>query len=442
MAEVPHQKPPAESAAKPSGPERRAFRLCTRLACLLAAVFVLLPPEWMSAGADFWKHGSWLGWIPQLHKQAWPEGPKFISGASPFVAVCSSVAARGVGLAVGAGLALAGVTLLARRRWFCRFVCPVGLALEWTGRVGFGRRATWWRRCLPLGQYAALLTLGGAVLGYPVLAWMDPLAFLSSASGAWAGNAISGILAGAGLAFMLVTALLCGPIWCGRLCPLGGMQDIFAALRSLVIKKQTSDDVTVASGDSPQVGAMPLARRALLAGMLGAAGGWWGRRSARAGTPPRPPGAAGEGRFTGLCIRCGMCVRVCPSKIIQPDVGQTGLAGLLAPRLSFDSGYCHEDCNACTRACPSGAIAPLSLEAKQKHVIGLAKIDRPACLLTQGQECGVCIKYCPLDAIRSVWDEKAYESVLVVDAAKCNGCGCCEMSCPTAPRAIRVQVVL
>ena len=436
------QKPPVIPAEAAKTPNRWVLRLHTRLACLAVAVFLLLPSvPVMDASSAFWRSVPQLAWIPGLHKAACPAGAKYVSGASPFVAVCSAIAARGAGLALGAGLVITAVVLLTRRRWFCRYLCPAGLALEGAWRIGLGRKASWWSKCPPLGQYAALLTLAGAIVGYPVLLWMDPLALLSSAFGVGrSGDALAGMLAGAGLTFMIALSLLAGPIWCGRLCPLGGLQDFLAAVRSLFVNKRRAEE---SPADQPQVGGMPLARRALLAGAVGAGLGLWGCKSARAGVGPlRPPGAAGAGRFTGLCIRCGMCVRACPSKIIQPDLGQSGLAGVLAPRLGFDYGYCNEDCNACTQVCPSGAIARLNLEAKKRHIIGLAKISKPLCLLTQGQECGACIKYCPNDAIRSVWDPKEYESVLVADPVKCNGCGACEMVCPTEPvKAIRVEAI-
>ena len=41
--------------------------------------------------------------------------------------------------------------------------------------------------------------------------------------------------------------------------------------------------------------------------------------------------------------------------------------------------------------------------------------------------------------LKFVWDKEAYESYPVVDPLKCNGCGACEVRCPTTDiKAIRV----
>jgi formate hydrogenlyase subunit 6/NADH:ubiquinone oxidoreductase subunit I len=102
-----------------------------------------------------------------------------------------------------------------------------------------------------------------------------------------------------------------------------------------------------------------------------------------------------------------------------------------------------EDCNACTQVCPSGALQPLELPDKRKHIIGEALVDATLCLLTLGKkDCNVCERACPFEAISIVWDENAYVAYPAINARKCNGCGACEVVCPTSiPKAIRVWKV-
>jgi Fe-S-cluster-containing hydrogenase component 2 len=80
--------------------------------------------------------------------------------------------------------------------------------------------------------------------------------------------------------------------------------------------------------------------------------------------------------------------------------------------------------------CPSGAIARLSLEAKNKAPIGLAKFDASLCLLLEDRECDICARACPYQAIAMVWSEEEYAALPVVDADKCPGCGACQVICP------------
>jgi ferredoxin-type protein NapF len=154
--------------------------------------------------------------------------------------------------------------------------------------------------------------------------------------------------------------------------------------------------------------------------------------------PLRPPGAIEEDEFTGLCLRCGNCMRACPSGIIHPDTGQAGILGLLSPVVRYEQEYCVENCNACTKVCPSGALQALNLEQKHRYVIGQAMVDRSLCLWSFS-DCNTCIRACPFEAVQIQWDEEAYESYPVVDPLKCNGCGACEVVCPAGDiKAIKV----
>ncbi len=61
---------------------------------------------------------------------------------------------------------------MVRRRWFCRWVCPTGLCADGASRVGLklGLRGT---RLPAVGTWIAIVTLGGACLGYPIFAWLE-----------------------------------------------------------------------------------------------------------------------------------------------------------------------------------------------------------------------------------------------------------------------------
>jgi ferredoxin-type protein NapF len=280
----------------------------------------------------------------------------------------------------------------------------------------------------------------GAVAGYPVLLWMDPLCIFSSPFALnRATNLISVILICLGLGVLLAGTFVVGMLWCVRICPLSGMQDLLFSFRKALWTRMTAMA-------SPQQ--FRAARRAFFAGAAGAVLGLLARRTGAAryrasDTLLRPPGAVPEDRFAGLCIRCNNCVHACPSKIIQPDTGrEAGLAGFGAPVIRYDRDYkyCLETCNACTQVCPTGALTPLDLQPKNKYIIGEALVDNNVCLVPLGKkECDACERSCPYQAIKITWDEEQYIAYPVIDPKKCNGCGACEVVCPTTPvRAIRV----
>ena len=147
-----------------------------------------------------------------------------------------------------------------------------------------------------------------------------------------------------------------------------------------------------------------------------------------------PPGAVDDSAFTGLCTRCGNCARVCPSGIIERDLGAGGWAGLLTPVLSFHRDYCREDCVRCAQACPTGALSRVSLAKKRTIRLGLPRVDMSLCLLGEDRECSLCRSRCPYEAIRYVFSEADYTLTPQIDPNRCNGCGACEAACPTSPR--------
>lgn len=354
-----------------------------------------------------------------------------VPGASPFVAVVSFLATFTVKAVMGAGFVI-GLLCLFGHRWFCRWVCPMGVctdAASWVGRR-LGRRA---RPGVPLGQWIVWLTLAGAMFGFPLLVWLDPLSLLSGAFlpksqvgsfAAWASPLCF-------LCLMLLTAWW-PQFWCARACPLGALQDLLKISANTVHSTMRR----VEKQASPPLGALtkPLARRAFLGMALGTAGAvavdW---RSTSDEPVLRPPGALPHPVFAGLCTRCGNCARACPSQIITRDPGQVHWISLSTPTLQLDRDYCREDCVACTQVCPSGALRPVSLDQKASITIGLASVDMSLCLLGEDRECSACRRWCPYEAIQYVFSDADYTQVPVIDPEKCTGCGACQAYCPTQP---------
>jgi len=282
-----------------------------------------------------------------------------------------------------------------------------------------------------------VLTLAGAAFGYPLFLWLDPLAMFSGVFnlGSRSAGPASWWCAVGLPAVLLISVLLPGG-WCACICPLGALQDLLSHVASAVRRRFLP---ARQRGNSRPHGR--LARRLLLAASLGAC---WAaatrtlRRTASA--PLRPPGAIAEWNFPGACIRCGNCVRACPVGIIGADLGQHGMAGLLAPVLRFEQDYCHEDCTRCMDLCSSGALRQLSAEAKRGTPIGYPRVDMGRCLLGDDHECARCRNSCPFEAITLVFSPTDYALTPRIDPAKCSGCGACEVACPTSPaKAIVVQ---
>ena len=397
-------------AAKSGEGARRRWRAAGRWGVLVAAAVL-----------------AWLGSVGY-------SGSVVLPALSPFVATGSLLAARTASVVT---LLAVPVLLLALwfPRWFCRYGCPTGFLQELLERLrpGVPRPTT---RVPEVGKWLVAITFGGACIGYPVFLWLDPLALFNGFLNAWRlPLTATAALAGIGLPALFLFDLVFPRIWCQRLCPLGATQELLAWPRRWLRLSRSQQTPEKQSLNGPL-----LARRLFLGGCFGA-GVAFLTGKARASSPPplRPPGALDESHFVGVCVRCGNCAVACPSQIIRPDLGASGVAGFLTPALSFDSDYCREDCHRCGLVCPSGAIARLPLAEKRRRVIGPAKVDLETCLLANGRECTACLKRCPYEALLMHSPDGGFSNEPRVDLAKCTGCGACEAVCPVRPhRAIRV----
>ena len=370
----------------------------------------------------------------------WPAAWRYVLPAlSPHVAVCSAVSLR-----IASMLFLLSAPMLVvmalRHRFWCRHLCPVGLITETCGKLRRERkvddegqestqRGTNKRVHVPFstGRFLALASLGGALAGYPLFLWMDPLALFSGFFNFSQASV-------AGLVTVMLISVASPGLWCSRICPLGATQDLLARGGRLLIGSKTKSSKRCGNTEFSQ-------RRIFLATGLGAVFAAVIPKALPAKKRClRPPGAVDEAAFKGACIRCGNCIRSCPSGIIEPSIDSRDVAGFLVPKLRFSGpDYCREDCNKCGHVCPTGVIRPLSLQDKNQHVIGVAEIDLSECLLTMDEECGVCMPRCPQGAIVEQFSRETYTATVKVVPGKCNGCGACVGICPA--KIVRVETV-
>ena len=169
----------------------------------------------------------------------------------------------------------------------------------------------------------------------------------------------------------------------------------------------------------------------------------------------RPPGSLLEPRFLERCIRCGECMKVCPTNGLQPSLTEAGLEGLWTPVLVPRVGYCEPGCVLCGQVCPTGAIWEITLDEKigrsagnpqagDPVKIGTGFYDRGRCLpWAMGTECLVCEEWCPTspkaiylvpaDVVTSTGETKRVRQPYV-DPKRCTGCGACEYACPVHDR--------
>jgi ferredoxin len=173
----------------------------------------------------------------------------------------------------------------------------------------------------------------------------------------------------------------------------------------------------------------------------------------------RPPGSLAEEDFAAKCVKCGACIRACPTGVLQPAALQAGFEGIWTPILRYDVAFCTHTCTLCSQACPTGAIAPIrpvdlvgdppKLEPIR---LGTAFFDRSRCLpWAMATPCIVCEEMCPTSP-KAIWVEPAevprHDGTKVkvqlphLDPKLCIGCGICQNRCPVgAKAAIQVSSV-
>jgi polyferredoxin len=174
----------------------------------------------------------------------------------------------------------------------------------------------------------------------------------------------------------------------------------------------------------------------------------------------RPPGSLEEREFLARCIRCGECMKVCPTNAIQPALLESGVEGLWTPMLKMRVGYCEYNCVLCGQVCPTGAIWKLTEAEKLGKAegggaqpgkkgpgpvkIGTAFYDQGRCLpWAMATPCIVCEEFCPTSP-KAIWVQAEtvtrHDGATVtvqrprVDVDKCVGCGICENVCPVQDR--------
>lgn len=136
----------------------------------------------------------------------------------------------------------------------------------------------------------------------------------------------------------------------------------------------------------------------------------------------RPPGALAEEEFLKRCIKCGQCMRICPTNVIQPGGIDGGLENLWTPVLNnrIGSSGCQLNCVACGQICPTSAIRPISLSEKLGTgefaeagpiKLGTAFIDRGRCLpWAMDKPCIVCEENCPVSP-KAIYTQEYFNTV-------------------------------
>ena len=289
--------------------------------------------------------------------------------------------------------AMLGLSWIEPRLW-CRYLCPLGALLGLVGRFGLMGRSVDTDACISCSACAKACPMDAVSPDYHATD-------MSRCQTCYA---------------------------CADVCPTAA---ISVGARPARVSYSPSRRVAVWAGGL-----------ALLAGFYTFTGIGRSQRNARL---VRPPGAGDERDVLALCSRCGQCMKVCPTNVLQPSVTAAGVEGVMTPQMDFLAGACEWSCNECGKVCPTGAIQSLTLEAKRTTVIGRAFIDRNRCIpWADYKTCLVCQELCPV-AEKAITITAATvttpdgKTVTLgrpeVVAERCIGCGVCENVCPVAHRA-------
>ena len=168
-----------------------------------------------------------------------------------------------------------------------------------------------------------------------------------------------------------------------------------------------------------------------------------------AGDYVRPPGTVAEESFFRRCIKCGICVEVCPTRALD-FVGLTlDVKNIGTPKLNVRHGGCmawRKECLKCADVCPTQAIKrPATIKDVRMGSIHIRERECINCLL--------CFRECPIEGallfpnphgapfrktrdIPSALSDRNSPVKPCVDNSLCIGCGLCAWVCP--PRCMDV----
>lgn len=317
-----------------------------------------------------------------------------------------------MGWFIGALLLAIVVANVARPRWFCRALCPLGALLGLLSRFSL----------LRIHRDRALCN--GC-------------------------NLCKAVCAGAAEPQDRVLASECVMcLSCTAICPHGAI-----AVRWLPPPDDSRDLVDVGRRATLlSLGAGAVAVVAVRSDSRASRQGAAGKHAAS--TLIRPPGALAEPAFVEACIKCGACMKACPTRVLAPTWTEAGLEGLWTPAADFALGHCDPGCDVCGRVCPTGAITRFTLTQRRGTPdeppisMGTAFHDRGRCLpWAAATPCSKCEEHCPTSP-KAIWLAPATVprrdgtpvDLLVphVDVARCVGCGTCEWVCPVSEAAVRV----
>lgn len=362
---------------------------------------------------------------------------------------------------------LGGVLLLTLilGRIYCSTLCPLGLYQELL--MFIFRRKNKAQKNHPYKYLLAALVFGALIGGSIYLVRLiDPYTlFGSAASGAYLGGSV--------LLLLAILVWFKGRFFCTNICPVGALLGLISKLSlnkiyieedkcvscgscaaqcpsgCIDFKNKTVDNETcikclkclgkcpkhgIHYGIKPttQVKFSPNRRKLLIGGaalVVLAAGIKSGieigkNLASKAKKWILPAGAGKAENFVNHCLNCNLCVQNCPMKIIKKaDADHSTVY------IDYEDSFCDYNCHKCSEVCPSGAIAKISLEQKQKTQIALAQIDEDICV-----KCGLCVMKCPKKAI-----SKKGANFPQVNSESCIGCGVCKQACPV--KAISMTTV-
>ncbi|MEO0226118.1 MAG: 4Fe-4S binding protein [candidate division WOR-3 bacterium] len=415
--------------------------------------------------------------------------------ADPLIFTINSIATR-IMLSIGLPLMLIILSLIFGR-FFCGFICPLGILIDWSGSF-IGRHKPRKGDDRKIKYYILLTIFISAILGGSLVYIFDPLVIVGRSFttvlrlivSVFQDNALlhNGFLFLGILLIILGLNLIRKRFWCQSLCPLGALFALISrwsilrftfkkscnechrcryicptgaisvelravsqlecvrCLRCLEACRESGISLAFALPATPPQ-SLNLSRRGLITSIgLGIITIPLLKTEIFKKINPnrviRPPGSIPEELFIDACIRCGECVKICPTNGLQPVLLQRGFGGLFTPQLIPRIGGCERNCNGCGQVCPTGAIRKLELKEKDFVKIGTAVIHKEMCLAwEQDKLCLICDEACPYNAIESKMVDILGNKLLrpFVKEELCTGCGICESRCPiTGPSAIEV----